>query len=347
MGGRLHELQQTAGNSAVVHLVQNLRSSGRTIRSGDYGTTGGPYRTGSPKPDNLRSAGSLVGSLHSRIVDSPFSSDASGDAALRPIQRAPTTARDPTLAPSVDSAPGLVEIYEGLMASDVFQNLARKARAHGQIRLAYSPDMLPARYDSLHHTVELPRADPPEKLRDLMFFEMHNATAGAWHRNLMDDFGQAHASLTAGGRLYDTHVNVAAYALAVEWSEWMKTAENYFRTRQADADLGGNRISNYFGSGFDKADEGWFRFDKYLAVQLPNGHTAHYDPAATTPYWVGFGLMEKAQSVAPRALMISRDELAKFLENINGDLKDVTANPFTQPGLSRLASDTSTVGASA
>lgn len=226
----------------------------------------------------------------------------------------------------------LTNEYNALAATPAFQVLNRAVTTNTNITLVDSsiPGAVlgPVDYDSATHTIRVPlnqngHARPLADVRDDLLWEMHNAR----NRGSFVRIGLPGVPVSVEDKR--THAaRTAAAALAMEWAEWIRVAEQATRGGQINAALGAGYVSNSFAPQFAAANSGWFLFKNYMKDQLATGHTANYDPAASPlPRWVGHGILQRYSGSS--SVKIADKEVNDWVNGRRMYIKAAANNPFT------------------
>jgi hypothetical protein len=236
------------------------------------------------------------------------------------------------LGVAAGSDPALTGVYNALVLTPTFAQLNQAVTRNTNIALVDSSipgaALGPVDYTSLTHTIRVPVnqngvARPLADVREDVMWEMHNAR----NRGALGRVAIPGAAVTSEEkRTYAERM--AAAALAIEWAEWIRVAEQATRAARINATLGAGHITNAFAAFFAVADQGWFVFKNYMAAQLAGGHTARYDPAAAPPAnnWAGTALVQRYASSA--SLKITGREVTKWLSGERMYIKSEANNPF-------------------
>jgi hypothetical protein len=318
---RLIAVQRKAGNAAVARLLGAISSARpeslteRDIAGLDQGPTWDHHDT---PQINGGMAGSRAPAAGSCSEVSPTTYVESST-----IQRAPT----------VDSHPLLTQQYKAMLASQTFRFLDDEVTTkHGPIRLTLHPSE--TLYNENDHEIRT-NPQPPADIRANLLFELHNA----YNRDHILKSGQTHLDedLTAPG-LSEQHLEdyrVAAYALSMEWLEWISAVEVSARAEEIDNSLGGDggsQVRLAFAKRFDAPNRKWFNFVDFLEEQRTTQHTQGYDPFAGNSDWKGDAILELACTRNAAALKVTQKEYLDFRDGMRGrtgkPVKDRTNNPF-------------------
>lgn len=226
----------------------------------------------------------------------------------------------------------LTNEYNALAATPSFQVLNRAVTTNTNITLVDSSlpgaALGPVDYNSATHTIRVPlnqngHARPLADVRDDLLWEMHNAR----NRGSFARIGLPGAPVSVEEKR--THAaRTAAAALAMEWAEWIRVAEQATRGGQINAALGAGYVSNSFAPQFAAANSGWYLFTNYMKDQLAAAHTANYDPAASPlPQWVGHSILQR-YSGSP-SVKITEKEVNDWVSGARMYIKSAANNPFT------------------
>jgi hypothetical protein len=311
-------LQRSAGNAAVAHLRQRVPANEHTSPQDEPATTdrGSETRsTGRPELGRSPFSTSLVDSIEVSNRTHPLPGRAIGLS----IQRSTAEGSDPDL----------VEHYTALMQSPVFRDLAMQVEKHGKIRLADTDEVPYGAYSSDSHLIKMPKTQEFRELRSTLVFEMHNALSRDSYARLDDLLKEGSGAAEKEAPHLSIHRRTT-WALAVEWYEWVKTAEKHFRTLQIAADLGGDQISvtDYYPENYKKIGEEYFIFSEYLEDMVRWGHTEAYDKKSRDADWVGWSISSDVEDANPEACEITENELVDFRSGAKAHLKDPSDNPF-------------------
>lgn len=270
-----------------------------------------------------------------------------------PVQRSAVVQRlGPDLA---NSSAGLVAEYNALLASTVFQRLNNTVTAHADIVLVDS-SLIPGQpvdYTAATHTIRVPlntaavppavpAARPAADVRDDILWEMHNASLrGALNRSAAKFNVAAPGPAASIDEEQKYPYQRAAYALCVEWEEWINVVEHDLKTQRINADpaMGGAgpHVTRSFAASFAVADAGWFLFTDYLQTQLATGHTAGYDANAANANWVGNTMLHIAQKQSAAALRITQAQVNNYQSGKTSKVKQASNNPFKNESIIKAA----------
>lgn len=225
------------------------------------------------------------------------------------------------MAPNVDQASDAMlllrydELYNN--SADFKSSLHNVVTSSRALLLVLDPGVGAAEYGADNNSIKVWRQSSAgvdktdEEIRNDIFFELHNAKKSMTFQDLSGGRGYNVASLANDSK------KAAGYALAVEWVEWINVAQctvlaNIVNRQSAIGQLLQNPPE--FQPAFNAGPTSWLKFSNYLQMQVTNGHTAHYDSAATPGgRWIGTQIL---QAVAARGTV---------------DL-EITSNEFSPPG---------------
>lgn len=254
-----------------------------------------------------------------------------------------------------NSSAGLVAQYNALLASAEFQKLNTTVTTNTNIILVDSSLIAgrPVDYTAATHTIRVPlntAAVPPAvpgprpvaDVRDDILWEMHNASIrGALGRSA-DKFNVAAPGPGSSRDEKEKYpYQAAAYALCIEWEEWVNVVEHDLKTQKINADPamgpGGPHVTRTFAASFAVADAGWFLFSNYLQTQIASGHTGGYDANAANADWKGKSMLSIAQHDSRANLQITQVQVNNYLSGKTTKVKQVSNNPFKNEAIIKAA----------
>jgi hypothetical protein len=221
------------------------------------------------------------------------------------------------MAPKIDTASDAYlmlrydEMYNG--SNEFKTRLHNVVTSSRGLLLTLNPGPGGARYNPSNNSITVCRQDgngggnkPDTRVRDELFFELHNAKKSMALSELQGPKGYNVQSLR------DDVKKAAGYAMAVEWTEWVNAAESTILVYVVNNQAGTNLLSHppVFRPEFDPGADSWRDFKNYLRTQVSGGHTAEYDAAATDDRWKGYAILRAVAGRESANLTIVENEIA-------------------------------------